>query len=117
MDIPVAVLLTIAVIWLLMQERTESGPAFVPRGVPALSATIVTSVVAVDWFAGRRGILGHPGNFLHTIFKLALVGLFISFVASGLTAIRFSPGPAKVLISVAWSGLLSAIALKFIGVW
>ena len=117
MDIPVAVLLGLATIWLLLQEWTGSNDVPVPRGVPLFSVAIVVLIVGIDWFVGRRGILGHPGTFLHTIFKLVLVSLFVSFVASGLTAIRSSRGPAQLVINIAWSASLVVLLLKFMGVW
>jgi hypothetical protein len=116
MDIPVAVLLSVALIWLVSQEWSVSG-AYVPRGIPTVSALILVLIIGVDWFFGHRGILGHPGGFSHTVFKLALGVLVVTFVSSGLTAIRVSRNITAALLNVVWSGGLVAIVLKFMGVW
>jgi hypothetical protein len=116
MDIPMAVLFSVALIWLVSQEWSVSGP-YVPRGLPTVSAVIVVLIITVDCFFGRRGILGHPGSFFHTVFKLALGVLLVTCVSSGLTAILVSRNITAALLNVVWSGGLVAIVLKFMGVW
>jgi hypothetical protein len=84
--LPVAVLLGIALIWLVSQERSVSG-LYIPRGIPTASAAIVVLIIGGDWFLGHRGILGHPGGFFHILLKLVLRLLLLNILFSGLTAI------------------------------
>jgi hypothetical protein len=116
MYIPVAVLLGVAIIWLLSQEWSISFDwPRIPRGIPTLSAVILGLLVTNDWFFGCRGILGHPGGFFHTIFKLVLGFLLVSFVASGLTAIRVSKSIIAVLLNTVWCVGLVTVVLRFMG--
>jgi hypothetical protein len=117
MDIPMAVLLSAALIWLMLQEwKRDFGP-YVPRGIPTVSSVILLLIVGIDWFFGHRGILGHPGGFFHTVFKLVLGFLLVSFVGSGLTALLMSKNITAALFNIVWSAGLVAIVLKFMGVW
>ena len=113
MEISVAILLSLAVIWLISQDCTKSSD--IPRGIPTLSAIILGSIVSIDWFLGRHAILGHQGGWFHTIFKLLLVLLLVVFVSSGLTAMRSSRNIGMALFNIVWAAGLSALLLKFLG--
>jgi hypothetical protein len=118
MDIPVIILLALALIWLMSRELSvRTRFAAIRRGTPTLSAIILGSIVALDWFVGRQAILGHPGGLTHTVLKLVLAFLLAALVASGLTAIRRSRGVVTVLLNVAWCAGLIALDLKFLGAW
>jgi hypothetical protein len=116
MDIPVAVLLSVALIWLVSQEWSFSGP-YVPRGIPTVSAVILVVIIGVDWFFGHRSILGNPGGFFHTVFKLVLGFLLVPIVSSGLTAIFWARNITAALLNIAWSAGLVAIVLMLMGAW
>jgi hypothetical protein len=118
MDIPVVMLLGLTVIWLVSQEWTVSSSwPFIRLGIPTLSAMILGLIVTIDWFFGRRVILGHPGGFFHTLFKLVLAFLLVSFVASGLTAIRASRSIIAVALNIVWCAGLITVVLRFMGAW
>lgn len=107
----------LAVIWFVLQEWKGSGWPPIPRGIPTLSAMILVSIVGIDWFAGRRGILGHPGGFFHTLPKLVLLFLLASLIGSGLTVIRSSRNITAVLLNIVWGAGAIALVLRFMRVW
>jgi hypothetical protein len=116
MDIPVAVLLGAALVWLVSQEWSVSGP-YVPRGIPTVSAVVLVVIIGIDWFFGHRGILGHPGGLFHTVFKLLLGYVLVSFISSGLTAIFWARNITAALLNIVWSSALVAIVLMLMGAW
>jgi len=117
MDIPAAVLLGLAFIWFVLQEFTGPGARPVPRGVPVISALILAAIVAIDWFAGRRAILGHPGSFFHTLFKLVLLIVIVVLLGSGLTAIRFSMNIKAAILNLLLDVALLVLFLRLLGAW
>ena len=117
MDIPAAILLGLATVFLLSQVRIHYSEFPVARGVPLLSAGTVVLIVAIDWFLGKRAILGHPGTFSHTVFKLALLLVLVIALPSGLTAVLTSRRPIQVATNLAWSATVITLVLKFMGVW
>ena len=117
MDIPVTVLLGVAFIWIALQEFVGPGSQRIHRGVPIISALILATIVAVDWFVGRRAILGHPDGFVHTVFKMILSMVVIVSIGSGLTAIRTSRNTTAIILNTVWSVALITLCLKFLGAW
>ena|SRR5258708_10318280 len=116
MDLVLAVLFGLAIVWLLTQDFMKARGIPVPRGVPTLSAMILVLILGIDWFIGRRHILGDPGGFIHTVVKLFLGFLLITLVGSGLTAISLSRNMVAVFVNIIWSGALVLLVLRFMGV-
>lgn len=117
-DVLVSVFLGIAVLYLISQEVRPSWPPL-PGGVGILAAAILVLIVGLDWFVGRRVILGHPRGFLHETLKIGLAFLLVSFIASGVRAVfeAVRRGLLATLFPVIWSTLLLVLVLKFLGAW
>ncbi len=118
MDIFVTIFLGLAVVYLISQEVRPGWPPL-PRGAGILAAAILAVVVGLDWFVGRRAILGHPHGFLHETLRVGLAFLLVSFIASGVIAVSEATrrGLLATLIPIAWSSFLLALVLKFFGAW
>lgn len=114
MDVPLVVLFALALIWILFAKSRQVP---VPFGVPTATGIIVAGVVAVDWFFGRRAILGHPDGLFHTLFKMALFFAVVITVGSGLTSVLVAKNRTAVLLSIIGDVLVLALLLNLMGAW
>jgi hypothetical protein len=118
-DTLIAVFLTLAISYFIIQEIVRTVWPPLPRGSGAWAAIFLIAIVGFDWFDGRKAILGHPGGFLHEVLKLCLALALAIIIRSGVTSV-LKAGQRNLLsalVPCVWCSLLLVLVLKLMGAW